>query len=62
MYFIYDADDNIIGNPKGYRTHKGAQTQANNRLQMRIWATLRQRQTRFRDATRLYSIRYVEVK
>ncbi len=29
MYFIYDCNDNIVGNPKGYRTFRGADQQAN---------------------------------
>ena len=29
MYFIYDCNNNVVGNPKGYRTHKGAARQAN---------------------------------
>ena len=28
MYFIYDCNNNVVGNPKGYRTHKGAAMQA----------------------------------
>lgn len=31
-YFIYDALGNKQGNPKGYKTHKAAQTQVDNRL------------------------------
>ena len=27
MFFIYDCNNNVVGNPKGYRTHKGAATQ-----------------------------------
>ena len=27
MYFIFDCFHNIVGNPNGYRTFKGAQTQ-----------------------------------
>lgn len=39
MFFIYDCNDNIIGNPKGYRTVRGASHQANTRaLQNLIWS------------------------
>lgn len=31
-YFIYDALGRKQGNPKGYKTHKGAQTQVDNKL------------------------------
>ena len=30
MYFIFDCFHNIVGNPRGYRTFKGASTQQNN--------------------------------
>jgi hypothetical protein len=29
MYYIYDCNDQIVGNPKGYRTFRGANQQAN---------------------------------
>lgn len=29
MYFIYDCNDKIVGNPKGYRTFAGAERQQN---------------------------------
>lgn len=29
MYFIYDCNDNVVGNPKGYRTYRGAERQQN---------------------------------
>lgn len=32
MYFIRNARGEIVGNPKGYRTLKGATTQADNKL------------------------------
>ncbi|WVS24603.1 hypothetical protein PSPHG_CDS_0122 [Pseudomonas phage Psxphi15] len=31
-YFIYDALGRKQGNPKGYKTYKGAQTQVDNKL------------------------------
>lgn len=31
MYFIYDCFNNVVGNPKGYPTFKGANRQANMR-------------------------------
>lgn len=39
-YFIFDCNDNIVGNKNGYRTFKGANTQANSRhtkLYHKIW-------------------------
>lgn len=32
MYYIRNARGEIVGNPKGYRTLKGAEIQANHRL------------------------------
>lgn len=29
MYFIFDCSGNIVGNPRGYRTYKGARIQEN---------------------------------
>jgi len=29
-FFIFDLQGHIVGNPKGYATHKGASIQANN--------------------------------
>lgn len=29
MFYIFDANGHIVGNPKGYATHKGASRQAN---------------------------------
>ena len=37
MYFIYDCNDNVIGNPKGYRTFRGAERQQNFNLRTLIW-------------------------
>ena len=31
MYFIYDCNGNIVGNPKGYRTYNGAERQQNSK-------------------------------
>ena len=37
-FFIFDCHGQIVGNPKGYRTHKGASRQAHTRsLQDLIW-------------------------
>lgn len=38
MFFIYDCKDNLVGNPKGYPTLRGASRQANTRaLQDLLW-------------------------
>lgn len=40
MYFIYDCKGVVIGNPKGYRTWRGANRQANGKTKIRdlIWS------------------------
>jgi hypothetical protein len=39
MYFIYDCNGVVIGNPKGYRTFRGASRQANGKTKVNneIW-------------------------
>jgi hypothetical protein len=39
MYFIYDCNDKIIGNSKGYRTFRGAERQQDFNLRTLIWNT-----------------------
>ena len=42
MYYIYDCLGNIVGNPKGYRTIKGAiiqQNKAGSKAYNAIWLT-----------------------
>ena len=41
MFYIFDCNDNIVGNPKGYRTIRGAQAQTNNhrsKIYCDLWA------------------------
>ena len=41
MYFIRDCNDQIVGNPKGYRTFRGANQQAHStrsKVNAEIWA------------------------
>ena len=59
-FFIFDCHDKIVGNPKGYRTHKGASRQVNTRkLQNQIWETFHSRQDKSR--TRVWEIYSKEV-
>lgn len=40
MFFIYDCNDNVIGNPKGYRTMRGAKQQvysSRTKIHRQIW-------------------------
>ena len=38
MYFIYDCNNNVVGNSKGYRTHKSAATGIRYPACKAIWA------------------------
>lgn len=47
MFFIYDCNHSIVGNPNGYKTMAAAQSQANNpksRAYKGIWAAYDERQ------------------
>ena len=40
MFYIFDCEHKIIGNPKGYKTHKGAERQCENsgsKIKAQIW-------------------------
>ena len=59
-YFIFDCEDRIVGNPKGYRTARGASRQANTRkLQNLIGARFYTRQTQ--DRVRVWEIHCLPV-
>jgi hypothetical protein len=57
MYFIYDCNGSIIGNPKGYRTFRGAERQQNTRLKAIIWDRFDVRVNK--DDTQLCSIKFL---
>lgn len=55
-FFIFDSQGHIVGNPKGYPTHKGAETQANRALSpagRALWAA-------YKGPGRLYAIATLE--
>jgi len=35
MFFIFNCKNEVIGNPKGYKTHKGAERQCNSKTSIR---------------------------
>lgn len=62
MFFIRNCNGQIVGNPKGYRTHKGAHQQAESRtskVHARIWADFyeNEEQNKARGNNLIYSIR-----
>ena len=46
MYYIIDCNRKLAGNPKGYRTHRGAEHQcnANTRIRTELWNKFYQRE------------------
>jgi hypothetical protein len=66
MYFIFDCNGQIVGNPKGYKTHKGAQTQCNldkskpTKVMALLWDRFHARAQIDATKTRIYSIRWVD--
>jgi hypothetical protein len=66
MFFIFDCNDNIVGNSKGYKTHKGAQTQCNldaskpTKIMALLWDRFHEKAQMTGIKTRIYSIRWIE--
>ena len=49
-YFIYDCNEKIVGNPKGYRTFRGAEREYNRRgspAYRAIWASYYAKQAEY---------------
>jgi hypothetical protein len=42
-YYILDCNDEVVGNPKGYRTFIGAERQQNTTLNDLLWERYKQR-------------------
>jgi hypothetical protein len=64
MFFIFDCNGAIVGNPKGYRTHKGAERQCklngNSKVMQTLWNRFFERSQIDGTKTRIYSIRWVD--
>ena len=62
MYFIFDCNGQIVGNPKGYKTHKGAQTQCEKQGKIRtaIFTAHHLKEWPKNGIKHLYSIRWVD--
>ena len=64
MFFIFDCNGAIVGNPKGYRTHKGAERQCklngNSKVMQTLWNRFFERaQSGNGTKSLIYSIRWV---
>jgi hypothetical protein len=63
-YFIFDCQYNPVGNPKGYRTHRGAMQQAsakNNKLKYKLWQALENCRKEYPNYSLVYKIQALEV-
>lgn len=62
MYYIFDCNGDIVGNPKGYHTFKGANKQANGKTLLNnfLWARLQQRKLVYPNATLINRIEFVK--
>lgn len=59
MFYIFDCENKLIGNPKGYKTHKGAQRQCENngsKVKTQIWINFYTPKSADFKTTRIYSI------
>jgi hypothetical protein len=62
-FFIFDCCGRMAGNPKGYRTHRGAKIQADSRkskVHREIWDRFQMWQDRNPSEYLVYSIKLVE--
>ena len=63
MYYIFDCTGIIVGNPKGYRTNKGASIQANSwrsSTYKAIWNAFEKNKLVDPDNTHLHSIKFIK--
>lgn len=66
MFFIFDCNNEIVGNPKGYKTHRGAQTQCNldkskpTKTMALLWDRFHAKAQLGQKSSRIYSIRWVD--
>jgi len=56
MYLIYNCKGETVGNPKGYKTHRGASQQAETRLNRKLWSEFFQYKTEKPEARTVYKI------
>jgi hypothetical protein len=64
-FFIFDCNGEIVGNQKGYKTHKGAQTQCNlnlskpTKIMSLLWDRFHAQAQLDNRKSRIYAIRWV---
>ena len=63
-FYIFDANNKMIGNPFGYKTHRAAETQTNRRgytVHSAIWRAFNQAKAINPDHTLVHSIKIGEL-
>ena len=66
MFFIFDCNGEIVGNFKGYKTHKGAQGQCNldnskpTKIMALLWDRFHAQAQLDNRKSRIYAIRWVD--
>ena len=55
MFYIYDANNVIFGNPKGYKSHAIAQRIAT-RCRHKLWGIYDKRELKFSNSNLIYKI------
>ena len=58
MFYIYDANNVIFGNPMGYKSHAIAQRIAT-RYRHKLWGIYDRRELKFSGSNLIYAIRFV---
>jgi len=65
-FFIFDCNGEIVGNPKGYKTHKAAQTQCNldkskpTKIMALLWDRFHAMAQMDNRKSRIYAIRWID--
>ena len=64
MFFIFDCNGDIVGNPKGYRTHRGAESQCKlngkTKIMQTLWNRFHDKAQTMQGKSLIYSIRWVD--
>lgn len=58
MYYIYDANNEIFGNPAGYKTCADARRIAT-RFRHKLWSIYDKRELKFSNSNLIYKIEYI---
>jgi len=56
LYFITDYAGNIVGNPKGYKTQRGANCALSRGLKYKLWGSFDNRPEEYKESNLIWSI------